>query len=596
MRKHDIKFKIGIVEGKIVFTKPVESENLPAIVPDSNIILRVNGNEISEKTSINYDDVVELEPREEIISKGSFSVSLSKDKLSAYLKIEPPLKKTFSVYDQKLDDLLIILSREESVKEKVITRDQVFQELKNKNICYGIMESVIDNALDTFPQEPVEIARGKPPTPGTDADIQIHFKQEFQTAPSITPEGKVDYREILKIPYVEPGTTLAIKTPAAKGEPGISVTGEEIPAKLPRDIVIKTDKTVRLNSTGTEVKAVVSGYPVVKSKKLIYQFKVFSSFQHQGDVNLSTGNLRFNGSINIHGNICEGMAILAGGNITVNGNVNSAAVQSGGHLTVLKSVINSTLRGGGIETLVLQYVPIIEPLQKNISALLSTIESLKKHPKFKGKELKGPLLLKLIRTLTQAKFVDIIKEVKAFKNLTDELKEHSLSFNLPPELLDSIFKLADDMSALFDSNSEDYKDCSIILTLLNYVREDINKIQVSESDITIDYSLNSLLQTSGNVHITGQGSYQSKISAGGEINVSGIVRGGTLWAGKDIKINQIGSTAGVVTHVKVPSNYKIFFNEVYENTWITIGKLNYRFNMYQTNIGAYQDKGKINLY
>ncbi|PKM80790.1 MAG: hypothetical protein CVU88_04395 [Firmicutes bacterium HGW-Firmicutes-13] len=597
MEKQNIKFKVGIIKGKIVFSEPEESENLPAVVPDPNIIFRVNGNEVTEKIFLNYEDIVELEPGEEIISSANFSISLSRDKLCAYLKVEPTLKKTFALYDQEPGDVLFILSREETVKEKEITREQVLQELKKQKISFGILEYNIDAALDTFPEEPVEIARGKPSKPGTDASVQIFFKQEFQTAPSINREGKVDYREILKIPYVEPGTTLAVKTPAVQGEPGITVTGEEVPVKTPRDIFMKADKTARLNTSGTEVKvkAVASGYPIVENKGNTYLFKVSNAYNHRGNVDLSTGNLRFQGDINIEGSVCEGMTVLAGGSIQINGDVNSAAVQSGEHLSVHKNVINSILRAGGIETLLLQMLPVIDSLKENICTLISTLEALKKHPKFKDKDLRGTVLLKLIRTLTKTKYPEIIEEVRAFKRLTSELSEHSLSFNLPPELLDSISRLGSDMSVLFDSNSEDFKDCEIMLTLLTYIKDDIKKIPVSESNITLDYSLNSRLETSGNVHITGQGSYQSKITAGGEIQVSGIVRGGSLQAGKDVHIKQIGSTAGIISHVKIPAKSKIHLKEVYENTCLTIGKLNYRFTMYQTNIEAYQKKGDIFL-
>ncbi len=596
-KKDNYIYKIGVADGKVFFSHQQEGEALPSLFPDPNIILRVNDSEITDETFVKPEDKIEIEPREEIISPANFKITLSDDKLTAYLEVDPAIKKTFYLLDQDPEEKLYLRTQVENIEDCNLTEEDILNELKKKNITHGIMNEAIVKALETPPGEgePVEIARGTPPQPSKDASVEYYFKQEFQTAPSINPEGNVNYREILKIPYVEMGDILLKKSPAVEGKAGTTVTGKTLKLKPPKDYVIHTNKTTRLDQTGLIVKAAANGYPVVEEKGKTFTVKVSSSFTHQDNVDLSTGNLRFQGDIIIKGSISEGMSVMAGGNVEISGDVNSAAVQSGGHIIAFNSVIASTLRAGGAEALLTEFSPVIDSLIKNISNLKAMVESLKHHPKFKNKNLKGSELLKLIRMLTNTKFPDIAKDVKSFDNLTKQLLDHSLSFDLPQQLLDSIGNIRHEMIQLFSSDNDIFTELEVIITLLDYIRDEINKIPVPESNITANYSLNSRIETSGNIYIDGQGCYQTMIKAGGEVHVSGIVRGGSIQAGKDIFINKIGSEAGAAIHVAVPSKHKIHMKEVHENVTIAIGKQQYRFTMSRTNVEAHYSDGQIQL-
>ena len=589
------KYMLEVKEGKVNFIQSEEGALQPKLIPDPNIILNVNGKTLEEEVPVSPQDQIEIQFKEEVLSPAAAKITLSQDKMSAFLQIEPSSVKTFQLIDLAPSANLYLMTKELTHNENPLTKEEIMEQLKKHKVSYGIMEEAIDKVLEELPSQPTEIARGKPARPGKDARVEYLFKQEFQTAPSITPDGKVDYREILKIPYVKQGDTLVKKTPAREGEPGISVTGQELGIKPPRDIILKASKTTRLNSSERELRAVISGYPLVEEKGNAVIAHVSNIFTHTGDVDLSTGNLRFQGDIQIEGNVFEGMAIIAGGTVNISGDVNSAAVQSGNHLTVLHNVINSTLMAGGAEAILMQLQPVAHNLEENIKNLTVMVEALKKHPKFKGKELKGIALLKLIRALTQTKAPYIVEEVKKFSQLENQLSRHALSFNLPEELLQSIHKLANDLKLLFDSTSEKIVDCQILLTMLDYLQQSIKKHPAPESDISVGYTLKSCLETSGNIHITGQGCFQSEVIAGGEIQVAGILRGGSLMSGKNVFVKEVGSTAGVKSHISVPADCKINLNNVHENTYVTIGKQNYKFNMFQTNIEAYLYQGKVRL-
>lgn len=591
-------FKIGIKGGKIFFTPPVDGDRLPSITPDFNVVLRVNGQDIMDKTTVNQEDQVELEPREEIVTGGSMEVTLSQDKYTAYLAVNPAVKKTFFLVDKEPREHLRLETREKTVKVNDIPREQVLKELERLNIRYGILEGAVEEILERHTGKPEIVAKGQEPEQGQDAQIEIYFKKESSLSPSINSRGKVDYRDILRIPFVDTGTVLARKVPVVGNLPGITVTGEEINLVPPRDIVIKADRTARLCSDGTELLAVASGYPVVEKKGDTYEFRVKKNYVHQGGVDLSSGNIRFQGELDIKGAVTEGMVVQGGRNVLIGGDITGASVHAGGNIEARHNIINSSLRAGTVNSTLHKLYPVIEVLEENIERLRVTVEALNKHPKFINNYIKGTVFLKIVRLLTATvdKFTIIREEVKKFRQVRKEIEDNILSFNLPPDLVKTIRRVEQDMALLFTSDEEKVVIFETIQMMLAYIKEEVERHPDFYSDITIGYCLNSILEATGDINITSKGSYQSQVVAGGRVQVFGAVRGGSVKAGKDVYINEIGSPAAVLTQVQVPAKCKIHLKKAFENSTIAIGRQIFRFSRYQTNVDAHVADGVIRLF
>lgn len=591
-----LKFKIGISRGKVFFSGIQEGETLPYIRPHPNFIIKVNGQEISEKTPVHQDDQVEIEPMSEIISPGKFEVSLSKDRLSAYIVVDPALKKSYFPADQEPREELDLHSREQVDTIKDVTREAVQQELDKRKISHGILEEALLGALDNPTGTKIMIAQGERPVPGKDASIQLLFKKESQSAPGIDAEGKVDYREILQIPYVDTGETLARKAPPVEGTPGMTVTGDELNPKAPRDISLKATKTTRLSTSGLEVIALLSGFPEVELKGSSYSFKVSNIFSHRGDVDLASGNLRFQGNLEVNGNITEGMSVQAGGNVCISGDVMGASVQAAGNIEINKNVINSTIRAGGIASLLKKIVPTAKSLTQGIQGLQETLGTLKQHPKFKDARLTGSNLQKLTSTLVKTRFPAITQDVEDYQGLLKEVKKDTMSFKVARELLETLGKVEIELGRLaVPKINGEHVNMEKVLMLLEYVKEEIERMPVPESHITVGYALNSNLDASGDIKIFSRGCFQSQVLALGSIEVTSIVRGGTLKAAKDIMVREVGSSSGVVTYLQVPSGRQVQLGKAHENTTLVIGKQVYRFTHLKTNIDAHVSKGKIEL-
>ena len=82
----------------------------------------------------------------------------------------------------------------------------------------------------------------------------------------------------------------------------------------------------------------------------------------------------------------------------------------------------------------------------------------------------------------------------------------------------------------------------------------LKQCNVSNTNITLSYSENSMLFAGGNVFVTGCGSYQSNVIAKNSVifkDPASVVLGGMLVAGKKIKVGTVGSPIGVNTYCKI---------------------------------------------
>ena len=77
--------------------------------------------------------------------------------------------------------------------------------------------------------------------------------------------------------------------------------------------------------------------------------QVSSVYEISGDVDLSIGNIDFNGTVVVHGNVISGMTIRATGDVTIYGGVQDSSVEAGGDVTIMNG-----LQGRGQGTVVAQ--------------------------------------------------------------------------------------------------------------------------------------------------------------------------------------------------------------------------------------------------
>lgn len=251
-------------------------------------------------------------PQEEVKRDGIVKVDVSPDKLQAWLTVYPPLGgRNMNIQDCQ-------------------------NALKENQVVHGIMEEEVERALSLEQaSQAVLIAKGEAAVNGKDAVIEYMFRNPHeQLKPKQLEDGNVDFYNLELITNATNGQVLAKKSPATLGTSGIDVTGTEIPPKPGKDIPLKKGQNVEVVDEGKLALATTDGQVVIKDNTI----HVLPIYEHKGDVDFSSGNLDFLGSIIVRGSVKNGFTVKAQGDVEIFENVEAANIQAGGNIQVKKGI------------------------------------------------------------------------------------------------------------------------------------------------------------------------------------------------------------------------------------------------------------------
>lgn len=225
------------------------------------------------------------------------------------------------------------ITRAEGGKE--FTAEEIMEALRQANVIYGINEPRVKQIAEMkYTNGFVLIALGKAPVNGVDGKIVYHFDPEQTVKPVVEEDGTVNFKELNIIKNVTRGELLVEVYPPTEGVPGIDVCGNEIPAKKGKEIRIKAGKNTEESEDKTKLFAATDGQILIDNGKI----SVSEVYHIRGDVDNSTGNVQFNGTVIINGNVKSGFTVQAQGNIEVHGVVEGATLIAGGNITVNRGV------------------------------------------------------------------------------------------------------------------------------------------------------------------------------------------------------------------------------------------------------------------
>ncbi|HAV43333.1 TPA: hypothetical protein DCX15_04885 [bacterium] len=199
--------------------------------------------------------------------------------------------------------------------------------LKGKGIVIGIKEEAIHQAIkDGKFGVRMIVAEEIPPTPGKSSKIEYHFDLSPQKAKFIEDEwGRVNFKELNIVRMVRAGQVLATKVGTAiPGQPGQRITGEQIPPPPVEDTKLPVGKNTQITEDGLKLCSTIDGHVLFVSGRV----NVEPVYEVKGDVNLTTGNIDFPGTIDIAGNVEDGFRVRAGGDIQIRGGVGKATLHS----------------------------------------------------------------------------------------------------------------------------------------------------------------------------------------------------------------------------------------------------------------------------
>lgn len=229
---------------------------------------------------------------------------------------------------------------------ELMTKEEFLNDLAQMKIVEGIREDSIDSFFRkrTYCTD-IIIAEGKEPRHGTDARIEYYFNVDLKVKPTVKDDGSVDFFHLNTINHCDKGDMLAKLIPEDAGEYGINVLGEKI---KPRDVhraYLKFGKNIKLGDNSLEIYSEVNGHVTLVEGKVF----VSNVFEVE-NVDNNTGNVDYEGSIQVNGNICENFTVKAKGDVEIRGVVEGAYVEAGGDIIIARGMNGmgkGTLKAGG---------------------------------------------------------------------------------------------------------------------------------------------------------------------------------------------------------------------------------------------------------
>ncbi|AIQ47836.1 polymerase [Paenibacillus sp. FSL R7-0273] len=211
--------------------------------------------------------------------------------------------------------------------------------LYSHEVRYGIQHDIVKR-ISSNPEEyffsRVPVAIGNEPVHGVDGYVVMAMDLDEDRKPLEKEDGKVDYKDLVRLNNVFKGQLICQAVPPVPGQKGRAVTGDEIPCRPGKDARFKIGKNVLLDQTETAMYAAIDGLVTLTDKGKI---NVFPVYEVNGDVDYSTGNIDFVGTVVIRGNVLTGFSVKSAGDIRVVGGVEGAELTAGGSVEITGGII-----------------------------------------------------------------------------------------------------------------------------------------------------------------------------------------------------------------------------------------------------------------
>ncbi len=234
-----------------------------------------------------------------------------------------------------------------SEKGARISFNEFLADLRYKKITSGIQMSQLQDHFQSggIYCTDLLVAKGREPRHGTDARIEYFFNTDLKARPTMQEDGSVDYFNLNVINHCSKGDLLARIIPADEGEYGMNIMGTRIKPRDVKRLSLKYGNHIELSEDKMSIRSGVTGHV------MLVEDKVFVSDVYEVEnVDISTGNIEFEGSVQVNGNVASNYMVRANGNVIINGVVEGAHIFAGGNIIIargMNGMSKGTLQAGG---------------------------------------------------------------------------------------------------------------------------------------------------------------------------------------------------------------------------------------------------------
>ena len=216
------------------------------------------------------------------------------------------------------------------------TADYVENELYKRGIVAGIRRDVIADMIEN-PVVGREYVVAEAMNPITGDAGYFEYKVDIRdekNKPTIREDGSVDYYNSLSLAMVNVGDFSVEYFPAKEGTPGYNIYNEELPARKGKEQPRLKGSGFNVSDDGREYYSTTNGRIYLQDDKLI----ISPVYIVNGDLGIEEGNIRFNGDVEIKGDVRSSLEITTEGSIFIHGHVGGCKLRAGKNITIRQGV------------------------------------------------------------------------------------------------------------------------------------------------------------------------------------------------------------------------------------------------------------------
>lgn len=514
---------IEVLDGIIHVSNPLNNNQQPTIYNhDPNVDLYINQKLISSQFVLQEKDDInivfhDIEPVIEM------KLLISSNKMEGKLTIIRNDGKIFSLKDNPKTTKYQIKTEYKNIHPKEITTEEILELLYKKGIKEEFIDfHKIDLLLSTTGTSSEIIAKGIPMIEGIPTKINYSSKL-FQSPLTEGIEPIVEVREIIAEKL----------SPGIQGKDGVTITGNPVLSRKIVDINLIAGEGASLSEDGNQVISNIIGRPYLDDGVITVE----PLFLVNGDFDNHMGAVNFDGDVIVKGNILDEVDIKATGNIYISGSVYNSTLEAEKSIDIGGKVISSSLLAGSQNSKYFLLIPYLEEINNNILQIFQELKNSKEN-NIQGK----------ITIIYQYKY-EIESIISNILKVTNQMKSNEVTL-----INEHINELRNSLLLATMLKEESFKS---LLTIYNNITEHIQTIGSfadKKVSITFSYAQNSQINSSGDIIVTGKGSYQSNLISQSKImyrKLTSVVKGGHLVAEEEIVVGIVGTPNEIFTECRV---------------------------------------------
>ncbi|MCF6095346.1 FapA family protein [Microaerobacter geothermalis] len=530
---------VEVKDGKIIVRDPVNDGRSAKIKVLPPIILMKNGQPVEGTVMVSSTDQLEWQ----IEDTPLYELKVTEDNMCVTLTVFALKKCKLELVDAEPVHCLALRVKEVKEEMRELTTSEVYADLVKLKVKRELIKlSVIHREIRNPSYQPVCVVEGVPPVEGKDGSLELFVSTKVEEALEEV-QGKVDFRNRLKIPSVKKGDLIGKIHTAVPGKPGYDVFGQVVHPRPVKEVKVVPRDHVSLNEEGILL-AQQAGRPRVTGSGRVKFVDITRTFIVSGNLDIETGNIVFSGDVVVYGDVLDGMTIEALGDVFISGSVFSSTITATGNVTIKGNVVDSSIHSGYFGVIYNQLYQQFSQLLEKFIALETACLTVLKIAYSSGKNVS---LGRVLITLMETKFSGIKSMVKKVEELMKQIKEEV------PDEIDTVYHELVYYTKPYElmgtsSQSKVKETVSKLKEAITW----IESMQVPDADVEISQCTLSQIKANGNILIKGAGTFNSQLLSKENIyffQLDAVCRGGRVQSGKNIIASMVGGDVGGEVHL-----------------------------------------------